>query len=88
MTIYTHGTPSVTADIGEINPQLINVRLLKDILEIIEKLKTLKEKGISAELIAATSIKKFDETLTNSIKKTKKVLRKTDNYFTIRIYWS
>ena len=36
MTMYTHGIPSVNADIGEISPQLISARLLKDILEIIE----------------------------------------------------
>jgi transketolase len=40
---------------------------------------TLKEKGISAELIAVSSIKKFDETLTESIKKTGKVLTVEDH---------
>ena len=45
----------------------------------LEAQKSLKEKGISAELIAASSIKKFDETLTDSIKKTKKVLTVEDH---------
>ena len=44
-----------------------------------EALKLLKEKGVSAELIAVTSIKEFDETLTDSIKKTKKVLTVEDH---------
>ncbi len=45
----------------------------------LEAVKILKEKGISAELIVVSSIKKFDETLTNSIKKTKKVITVEDH---------
>jgi len=39
----------------------------------------LKESGISAEIIAVSSIKKFDQTLIDSIKKTKKVLTVEDH---------
>lgn len=45
----------------------------------LEAHRILKEKGISAELIAVSSIKKFDETLIDSIKKTKKVLTVEDH---------
>ena len=46
MTIYQRGIPSVTADIGQITPKLVNIRLLKDILEILEPivLQTLPQK--------------------------------------------
>ena len=36
MTTYNGGNPSVPADIGQITPKLINIRLLKDILKILE----------------------------------------------------
>ena len=46
MTIYPRGNPSVPADIGQINPKLVNIRLLKDILKILEPivLQTLPQK--------------------------------------------
>ena len=36
MTKYQGEIPSVPADIGKITPKMVNIRLLKDILKILE----------------------------------------------------
>jgi len=47
--------------------------------EVAKATDVLKEKGISAEVVIASSIKQFDETLLDSIKKTKKVVTVEDH---------
>ncbi len=49
------------------------------VAEALQAVEVLKEKNVSAELVIASSIKKFDETLINSIDKTKKVVTVEDH---------
>ena len=47
--------------------------------EALKAYKLLKEKNLSVEIVAISSIKKFDETIENSVRKTKKLLTVEDH---------